>query len=58
MLKEVRENTGKTITELSRESGVSRWLINMIEKKGYKKAKPETKKKLANALGVDVKEIE
>lgn len=58
MLKEVRESTGKTIAELSRESGVSRWLINMIEKKNYKKAKPETKKKLANALGVDVKEIE
>lgn len=57
MLKEVRENAGKTIMELSRESGVSRWLINMIEKKGYDKAKPETKKKLANVLKVDVEQI-
>lgn len=58
MLKEVREKMGVTIVELSRKSGVSRWMIYKIENKGYKNYKNVTLNKLANALGVDVKEIE
>ena len=57
MLKEARERKGITIAELSRRSNVSRWMINLIEKKGYTKAKPETWSKLAIALGVEVNEI-
>lgn len=56
-LKEVRNKKGMTITELARESGVSRYMIIMIEK-GYKDYKRVTIWKLANALGVDAKEIE
>ena len=58
MLKEVREKMGVTIVELSRKSGVSRCMIYKIENKGYKNYKNVTLNKLANALGVDVKEIE
>lgn len=56
-LKEVRNKKGMTITELARESGVSRYMIIMIEK-GYKNYKRVTIWKLANALGVEAKEIE
>lgn len=58
MLKEVRERKGVTIVELARKSGVSRWMIHKIESKGYKNYKNVTLNKLANALGVDVKEIQ
>ena len=57
MLREVRERKGVTIVELARRSGVSRWMIHKIESKGYKNNKNVTLNKLANALGVDVKEI-
>jgi transcriptional regulator with XRE-family HTH domain len=56
-LKEVRNKKGMTIAELANASGVSRYMIIMIEK-GYKNYKRATIWKLANALGVDAKEIE
>ena len=57
MLKEVRERKGITISELSRKSGVSRHIINKIEKHGYNHTKTTTWYKLANALEVDVENI-
>jgi transcriptional regulator with XRE-family HTH domain len=56
-LKEVMEKKGVTNEELSKQSGVSKYMIIMI-KKGYKSYKRVTIWKLANALGVDAKEIE
>lgn len=56
-LKEVMEKKGVTNEELSKQSGVSKYMIIMI-KKGYKNYKRVTIWKLANALGVDAKEIE
>ena len=56
-LKEVMEKKGFTNEELSKQSGVSRYMIIMI-KKGYKNYKRATIWKLANALGVDAEEIE
>lgn len=56
MLKEVREQRGKTIAELSRESKVSKVLIRKIES-GYANAKNSTLWKLANALNVGIEEI-
>lgn len=56
-LKEVRNRKGMTIAELSQASGVSRHMIIMIEK-GYKGYKRVTIWKIANALGVEAKEIE
>lgn len=57
MLKEVMERKGMTRKELSRLSGVSYQMIWLIER-GYKDYKRVTIWKLANALGVDAKEIE
>jgi transcriptional regulator with XRE-family HTH domain len=56
-LKAIRNKKGMTINELSKTSGVSNYMIIMIEK-GYNKYKRVTLWKLANALGVDAKEIE
>lgn len=56
-LKEVRQQKGYTIAELSRVTGVSKGMISLIEK-GYKSYKRVTIWKLANALGVEAKEIE
>lgn len=56
-LKEVMDRKGVTIEELVILSGVSKYLIIMI-RKGYKNYKKVTIWKLANALGVDAKEIE
>lgn len=56
-LKEIRQQKGFTISELSNITGVSKNMICLIEK-GYKNYKRVTIWKLANALGVDAKEIE
>lgn len=56
-LKEIRQQKGFTIVELSKATGVSRGMITMIEN-GYKGYKKTTIWKLANALEVDAKEIE
>lgn len=56
-LKEVREKSGYTISELAELSGVSRYMIIKIEK-GYKNYKRTTIWKIANALEVEAKEIE
>lgn len=56
-LKETMEKKGWTNEELSKASGVSKYMIIMI-KKGYKNYKRATIWKIANALGVDAKEIE
>ena len=56
-LKYIRNKKGLTIQELSEKTGVSRGMITLIEK-GYKNYKRVTIWKIANALGVDAKEIE
>lgn len=56
-LKKIMDRKGLTILELHKLSGVSKNMIIRI-RKGYKKYKPVTLWKLANALGVDAKEIE
>jgi ribosome-binding protein aMBF1 (putative translation factor) len=57
MLREQRENKGMTTIELAAKSGVCRDLINKIELHGYRKCKPVTWVKLANALEVEVEKI-
>ena len=56
-LEELRIKKHWSKAELHRKSGVSLPIISMIEK-GYKKYNKLTIQKLADALGVDVKEIE
>lgn len=56
MLQKVMDKKGVTIMELSRKSGVSRFMIYKI-KNGYKGYKEVTLNKLANALEVDVEQI-
>ena len=55
-LKEIREGRGMTISELSRESGVSRQTISYIEG-GKRGTSLEVLAKLAKALKVDVKDL-
>lgn len=56
-LQQVRERKGLTKKQLCEVSGVSVPMISLIEK-GYKEYKRSTIWKLANALGVDAKDIE
>jgi transcriptional regulator with XRE-family HTH domain len=56
-LQQVRERKGFTKKQLCEVSGVSVPMISLIEK-GYKDYKRATIWKLANALGVDAKDIE
>jgi transcriptional regulator with XRE-family HTH domain len=53
----MRERKGLTKKQLCEVSGVSVPMISLIEK-GYKEYKRSTIWKLANALGVDAKDIE
>jgi transcriptional regulator with XRE-family HTH domain len=53
----MRERKGLTKKQLCEVSGVSVPMISLIEK-GYKDYKRATIWKLANALGVDAKDIE
>lgn len=56
-LQRVRERKGLTKKQLCELSGVSYPMISLIEK-GYKEYKRVTIWKLANALGVEAKDIE
>lgn len=56
-LEEIQSRAGLTNKELSQISGVSLSMIKLI-KNGYKDYKRATIWKLANALGVEAKEIE
>lgn len=56
-LQQMRERKGFTKKQLCEVSGVSVPMISLIEK-GYKEYKRSTIWKLANALGVEAKDIE
>ena len=56
-LQQMRESKGLTKKQLCEVSGVSVPMISLIEK-GYKEYKRSTIWKLANALGVEAKDIE
>ena len=56
-LQQIRERKGFTKKQLCEVSGVSIPMISLIEK-GYKEYKRSTIWKLANALGVEAKDIE
>lgn len=56
-LQKLQDKAGYTNKELSKKSGVSLQMINMI-KRGYKGYKRITIWKIANALGVDAGDIE
>ena len=55
-LKEVREELGFSQKELSDKSGIALSTISGIEL-GKHKARPTTLRKLADAMGVDIREI-
>jgi len=55
-LKEVREELGFSQKELSDKSGIALSTISGIEV-GKHKARPATLRKLADAMGVDIREI-
>jgi transcriptional regulator with XRE-family HTH domain len=55
-LREVREELGFTQKELSEKTGIALSTISGIET-GKHKARPATLRKLANAMGVDIREI-
>jgi len=55
-LREVRRELGYTSRELSEKSGVSMSTISMIET-GKQQPHPSTLRKLADAMGVDIREI-
>ncbi|MCG7406734.1 helix-turn-helix domain-containing protein [Paenibacillus sp. ACRRX] len=56
-LKMLREKKEMTIKQLSEESGISNAQISRIENGIRKPPKPETIKKLSEALGADYKEM-
>ena len=55
-LREVREELGFSQKDLSRVTGVSTATISTIEN-GKAKAHPSTLRKLADGLGVDIREL-
>jgi len=55
-LAELRERRALTLRELAEMSGVAADTINQIEL-GHRKARPSTLRKLAKALGVEVREL-
>ncbi len=55
-LAELRERRALTLRELAEMSGVAADTINQIEL-GHRKARPSTLRKLAKALGVEIREL-
>ena len=55
-LREVREELGLSQKDLSKASGVSMSTISMIET-GKQKAHPSTLRKLADGMGVNIREL-
>lgn len=53
-LKEIRESKGMTISELSKDSGITRQTIYRLEEEKEDTANSKTLKALANSLGVSV----
>ena len=56
-LKSLRESKNLTQKQLGEQIGISRPTINLWERGKVKPTKPETVEKLANALGVTVKDL-
>lgn len=56
-LKEIRESKGMTISELSKDSGITRQTIYRLEEKKEDTANSKTLKALANSLGVSVMDL-
>ena len=55
-LREMREEAGWTISDLARESGVSRPMVSMIEA-GSREPSMDTLRAIATALGIQVSEL-